>query len=768
MGFISNIKSKSSSTPSSNQKQEKTQSSVDFRSNLRPASSSADNSAQSKGSDGIELPTARFSLPQGIDPDVLKLSIPPPLFSIEEKATEPLPPPKVVSPLPLLPPTKVAPPLPWKSSAPRPSESFSTPQAPSLPLPVPIIQPASFKSVERKIEVNDSLIASCRPENEDPSPLGPFKLTRFTIEAREDDPRLLLLQNSEGCQMMKGVEFGGDISKVVSFLGTTHNGKSTLIRSLMGFDPRRNEGGGPKVPETSGVADYRPTSSDTNGFFDPTGFQNPELPLVDSGIWYFDVEGDGSGDILPVESEEILSHGIDEQDYFDWRRDAVDKFIPRMSYLVSDVIVFVTTENFASAHCRTRIVEGTLLNAQKGIDNSEIPSLILVSNKATDQECWDVQQTTEAFLKAHDGRRAMRDNFRSVQCINIPQLTSSNFPTQIEKLKSLISSAVTTQIKTKNQRGTLFSTSVWNSLFKCLMAQFNNNYNIKMGQIVNQIISECRSPLAGSVVNFFNYSNCLGGFDHFDKSRILSMKMAAVIYASEYLQTKDLLGDTIADSRYNTENEDFKGDIDSMINDIDKSEPCNSSFSKSKGKEYKCCHIKSNHPKEHRSGEKVGLIDRVKNVFGKSSISSWSEKDSKGFLPNPQSNFSLKEARSEFWNTFKRFTLESDDQLQLSQKNVVKLMRDLSSQAAEWGNPGSLVPHGVCFNCWKSGCALVGPLSPKHGTNFRCIHTRCQDCHDLLPDQYVNNEFSGEYYCLSICPICPNVKDNHVVYQSRR
>ena len=145
-------------------------------------------------------------------------------------------------------------------------------------------------------------------------------------------------------------EIGEEVARSVSFLGSTQAGKSTIINSLLG-STKANVASDTMTSTTCGIQAY------------PTKF-----PV--GGVTLIDVEGEDG-----TTPKEDLGSGMTTAA----RRVAVANHFPRLSYTISDVVVFISRESFANASLVRRTLE-LATQATRGVEHAEKPHLVIISN----------------------------------------------------------------------------------------------------------------------------------------------------------------------------------------------------------------------------------------------------------------------------------------------------------------------------------------------------------------------------------------------------
>jgi hypothetical protein len=136
------------------------------------------------------------------------------------------------------------------------------------------------------------------------------------------------------------------------------------------------------------------------------------------------------------------------------RTAAVRDAFPKLAYCCSDVVILVGTEPLFSTRYLERAV-AFAKRANSGVQDVDLPVLVLVSNKRTADECdLDIQRTTEAFTQHMGPDMALLDSyFTCVICCQMPNrrgvVTDDDgvqhdgaalFSAQIGKLKLLLTS----------------------------------------------------------------------------------------------------------------------------------------------------------------------------------------------------------------------------------------------------------------------------------------------------------------------------------------
>lgn len=207
--------------------------------------------------------------------------------------------------------------------------------------------------------------------------------------------------------------------QLVSFVGVTNAGKSTIVKMLVKRNATSKDGGFdaafPSPVIGSVLDDTRTTSGNVNLYIDPAHHSDP-LP-----IFFADCEGFEGGERAPLGSQyqQSTQRSKDEQpsawvntrpikwadsDEHRRREYAVTVLYPRILYSFSDCVVFVlrNPKTFGSA-ALTKLLDWGAAALEKSMNQPALPHCIVALNDShpgLDGSQWDIAHATQSLLSS--------------------------------------------------------------------------------------------------------------------------------------------------------------------------------------------------------------------------------------------------------------------------------------------------------------------------------------------------------------------------------
>jgi predicted acylesterase/phospholipase RssA/energy-coupling factor transporter ATP-binding protein EcfA2 len=324
-------------------------------------------------------------------------------------------------------------------------------------------------------------------------------------------------------------ELGGalkptDQPAVVSFVGPTGAGKSLLLRMLMVLMTPENFPAGQMFGlPIPGSANAQSTSSDIHLYLTKLGCEE-NVPLI-----FLDAEGT-SGNLEPKglgyffkSFASFLYGSVNNNSYLQKRRDHVENSYPKVQYLFSDIICYVTD---CSWKRRQSIVENLLSWATKGVTgivNIHVkPKLFIVFNKAEYDNVMSQNATSEFFEGIEPVKSEICNYYYEPEVILIPNacLQLADSQKKIEYLKAAITSNCKTIRDARKGAGYLRTTKTLRRTLYQAVVSLNCPED---GSIHIENGSPQENPISAHLENFF--MQCLDRFGYDQAVKMLKCRL---------------------------------------------------------------------------------------------------------------------------------------------------------------------------------------------------------------------------------------------------
>ena len=317
-----------------------------------------------------------------------------------------------------------------------------------------------------------------------PKDLEPASFTKSFV--KNDESVLKLLLDEEGFETFRASSRHDTSSRVVSFIGKTHAGKSHLGKELLlkgGYDVAT----GLPSPSSGSFASLEPTTGDCRFF---QGRNNGK------DITILDMEGEDAGDELPSEVKESLSSSTSEKEYCAARRGATREHLPRLAYAVSDVIVYVTTGSL-SQNDVVRDLERIALSCTEGVSTGLLPALVVVQNKqpGDDVEEW-LQQDPDntillkSWLRTHSGETHIKPFFSAVKVLLISaggKRDKALYDEASGKFCKVVEELLDQRTSIRSSRSLVLTPRIWIHMFSNIV----HSFHVAKGLNVDQFYLNC-------------------------------------------------------------------------------------------------------------------------------------------------------------------------------------------------------------------------------------------------------------------------------------
>lgn len=175
---------------------------------------------------------------------------------------------------------------------------------------------------------------------------------------------------------------------------------------------------------------------------------------------------------------------MDEFDYFDMRRNSVEEHLPCLAYALSDIVILVTTGNLSKNSVYKQACKHTIDRALNGVENSDKPCLIIISNKSANsstKSTQEVENVTAQYLKILDRRQRLKQYYLNV----FSDRADIGFQAGIRMLQIVIQDVMVTRLERRKPTGLLVNSYSWINLLRFVLKEVNNNSAISVAWTLN-------------------------------------------------------------------------------------------------------------------------------------------------------------------------------------------------------------------------------------------------------------------------------------------
>jgi hypothetical protein len=233
---------------------------------------------------------------------------------------------------------------------------------------------------------------------------------KFAAAAGKDTDRDSI--DSDTSSMTDSTNIVEDKVFVISLLGNTSSGKSFVARYLLTDSHNIDMNDGPVTIDE--MEKKGATTANVNCYVSLSATNNKTLVL--------DYEGEkGSAFPLLLYARRGLAYLTGSAEKAQHRRQAVTDYFPKLAYILSDVIILLGNDDFASTDYLTRCREFAL-KANDGVSQMvHRPLLIIIQNKASSAQSVKSNLVTQKFFDIHGQEAAaLRPFFSDIKCFCLP------------------------------------------------------------------------------------------------------------------------------------------------------------------------------------------------------------------------------------------------------------------------------------------------------------------------------------------------------------
>lgn len=279
---------------------------------------------------------------------------------------------------------------------------------------------------------------------------------------------------------------------------------------------------------------------------------------------------------------------MDEFDYFDMRRNSVEEHLPCLAYALSDIVILVTTGNLSKNSVYKQACKHTIDRALNGVENSEKPCLIVISNKSANpstKSTQEVENVTAQYLKILDRRQRLKQYYLNVKVMELEVFSDRadlDFQAGIRTLQIVIQDVMVTRLERRKPTGLLVNSYSWINLLRFVLKEVNNNSAISVARTLN-FADACALNTFDNTQRAYRFFQAAFSALPFPVStkayegvKLLSAQILAIYIAEEvHVAAKELVWNVVGSELHTRErNQKARKCLEELLNLIALSEPC--------------------------------------------------------------------------------------------------------------------------------------------------------------------------------------------------